>query len=186
VTAVKDAKSDSSFFSAPKPKPRLPSFKKAPIAPPASTVKKEVDPKVAQPSSIDPFQEVLKSLGKAVRKESPATSTPPPIPVANSVPQAATGLTKSGKKKKTVSWAPEGQLEMIKYIEKAVYDDDGIHVSSFRPLFEVLQFLSTWSIQGPHLLHSLRDLDRGEGAALHAHLFEEAIDWYEPIRKRNS
>lgn len=32
--------------------------------------------------------------------------------------------------------------------------------------------------------HSLRDLDRGEGAALHAHLFEETVDWSEPIRKQ--
>lgn len=32
--------------------------------------------------------------------------------------------------------------------------------------------------------HSLRDLDRGEGAALHApHLFEETIDWSEPLRE---
>jgi len=26
-------------------------------------------------------------------------------------------------------------------------------------------------------------LDRGEGAALHAHLFEETIDWSEPSRE---
>ncbi|KZP21743.1 hypothetical protein FIBSPDRAFT_714347, partial [Athelia psychrophila] len=26
----------------------------------------------------------------------------------------------------------------------------------------------------------IQDLERGEGAALHAHLFEEAIDWTEP------
>jgi protein phosphatase 1 regulatory subunit 10 len=31
--------------------------------------------------------------------------------------------------------------------------------------------------------HSIQELDRGEGAALHAHLFEEAIDWSEPLRK---
>ena len=33
------------------------------------------------------------------------------------------------------------------------------------------------------MAHSLRDLDRGEGAALHAHLFEETIDWSEPSRE---
>jgi hypothetical protein len=38
--------------------------------------------------------------------------------------------------------------------------------------------------QGVHTTHSLRDLDRGEGAALHAHLFEEVIDWSEPIREQ--
>lgn len=37
--------------------------------------------------------------------------------------------------------------------------------------------------QGTHVSHSLRDLDRGEGAALHAHLFEETIDWAEPLRE---
>ncbi|KIL67411.1 hypothetical protein M378DRAFT_159842 [Amanita muscaria Koide BX008] len=156
--AVKDAKLDTSFFSAPKPKPKLPSFKKAPPAP--MPVKKEPDPNVAQPSSIDPFQEALKFMAKS-RKEPPAVSTPPP----NSVPSASNtpppGITKNGKKKKTVTWAPEGKLESVRLIEKAVYDDD--------------------PVDGIHTAHSLRDLDRGEGAALHAHLFEEALDWSEPL-----
>lgn len=30
-------------------------------------------------------------------------------------------------------------------------------------------------------MHSFRDLDREEGAALHARLFEEALDWYDPF-----
>ncbi|KAG2028538.1 hypothetical protein BDR03DRAFT_1019667 [Suillus americanus] len=54
IIAVKDARSDSSFFSAPKPKAKLPSFKKAP-----APVKREPDLNIAQPSSIDPFQEAL-------------------------------------------------------------------------------------------------------------------------------
>jgi len=123
VTSVKDAKSDSSFFSAPKPKPKLPTFKKAP--PPA--VKKESAANIAQPSSIDPFQEALKSMAKA-RRESPAQSTPPPIATSKS-PPSTSGYTRSGKKKKTVSWAPEDQLESIRFIEKAVYDDDPAEVS---------------------------------------------------------
>lgn len=32
----------------------------------------------------------------------------------------------------------------------------------------------------------MRDLDRGEGAALHAHLFEEAIDWTDPISEQSN
>ena len=40
------------------------------------------------------------------------------------------------------------------------------------------------SFQGVHVSHSLRDLDRGEGAALHAHLFEETVDWMELISKQ--
>lgn len=116
---VKDSRSDSSFFSAPKPKPKLPSFKKAP-----ATVKKEPDTNVAQPSSIDPFQEALKSMGKG-RKVSPAVSTPPPVPAASTPPASYIGKTK----RKSVSWAPEGQLESIRLIERAVYDDDPVDVS---------------------------------------------------------
>ncbi|KAL0949070.1 hypothetical protein HGRIS_009166 [Hohenbuehelia grisea] len=152
VTAVKDAKSDSSFFSAPKPKPKLPSFKKAP---PAPVVKKEPGLNVAQPSSIDPFQEALKFMAKS-RKDSPAVATPPP---ASETPPQASGPNKAIKKRKSVTWAPDSQLESVLLIEKAVYDDD--------------------PVDGSHGLHTLRELDRGEGAALHAHLFEEAIDWYE-------
>ncbi|KAG6329863.1 hypothetical protein ID866_9227 [Astraeus odoratus] len=175
--AVKDSRSDSSFFSAPKPKPKLPSFKKAPVA-----VKKEPDPNVAQPSSIDPFQEALKSMGKA-RKESPAAPTPPPQQVVGSTGLAAVNIT--GKlKRKTVTWAPDGQLESIRLIERAIYDDDPVDVSillfhSRVHYVDVTCFVPV--CQGVHTGHSLRDLDRGEGAALHAHLFEELIDWTDPI-----
>ena len=178
---VKDSKSDSSFFSAPKPKPRLPSFKKSPAPP----LKKEPDPNVAQPSAVDPFQEALKDMAKG-RKPSPAAvsfaanhST-----ATGSSTQTPTGLTKSGKKKKVVKWAPEGQLELVKLIEKAIYDDDPVDVSfiHLRSIFG-LCINYVWfrvGTQGVHSLHNVRDLDRDEGAALHAHLFEELIDWSEP------
>ena len=119
VPTVKDAKADSSFFSAPKPKAKLPSFKKAPA--PAQVKKEDVN--VAQPSAIDPFQDILKSMTK--RKESPAVSTPPGS--AGTPPQ--TGVTKNGKKRKSVTWAPDSQLESIRLIEKAIYDDDPVDVS---------------------------------------------------------
>jgi protein phosphatase 1 regulatory subunit 10 len=176
LTAVKDAKSDSSFFSAPKPKAKLPSFKKAPVS--ASIIKKEQpDPSVAQPSSIDPFQEVLKSM--KARKDSPVVSTPPPTSTA----PAPVNTTKPGKKRKSVTWAPDNQLESIKLIDRAVYDDDPMEVSSSLTCSAVRTSDSRFTWQGTHSIHSLRDLDRGEGAALHAHLFEEAIDWAEPIGK---
>lgn len=159
---VAPAKSDSSFFSAPKPKPKLPSFKKAQVAP----VKREAE--IAQPSSIDPFQEALKSMRP--KRESPMVSTPPPNSAAGS-----TNGTKTGKKRKSVTWPPEGQLEMVKYIDKAIYDDDPEDVS----LLIVMSCLVLIRLQGTQH-HSLQELDRGEGAALHAHLFEEAIDWFEP------
>ena len=179
---VKDSKSDSSFFSAPKPKPRLPSFKKSPAPPP---LKKEPDPNVAQPSAVDPFQEALKDMAKG-RKPSPAavSSVANHSTVTGSSTQTPTGLTKLGKKKKVVKWAPEGQLELVKLIEKAIYDDDPVDVSfiHLRSIFG-LRINYVWfrvGTQGVHSLHNVRDLDRDEGAALHAHLFEELIDWSEP------
>ncbi|KAG0695779.1 hypothetical protein DFH29DRAFT_984864 [Suillus ampliporus] len=118
--AVKDARSDSSFFSAPKPKAKLPSFKKAAGA-----------------------------------------STPTPPPASMSITPPLMSMTSGRTKRKSVTWAPDGQLESIRLIERAVYDDD--------------------PVDGVHTAHSLRDLDRGEGAALHAPLFEEVIDWTDPI-----
>ena len=143
TTTVKDAKSDSSFFSAPKPKPKLPSFKKAPPVSSSTTtgstmVKREPDGNVAQPSSIDPFQEVLKSMTKG-RMGSPATSAPTAAansamdtsasntPVADSI--SATDGPR--KKRKTVTWAANGQLEQVRLIERAIYDDDPVDVGGF-------------------------------------------------------
>ena len=184
--AVKDAKSDSSFFSTPKPKPKLPSFKKAPVP-----VKKEPETNVAQPSSLDPFQEALKSMAKG-RKESPSVTPAPTLPTP---PPPVTIVTvsagKAGKKKKSVSWAPDGRLEQIKIIERAVYDDDPVDVS----IFLSASSLDSWCELSVYLLgafvvlqgttvHNIRDLDRDEGAAMHAHLFEELIDWAEPQGER--
>ncbi|KAH9483014.1 hypothetical protein JR316_0005114 [Psilocybe cubensis] len=166
------AKADSSFFSAPKQKAKLPSFKKAP------PVKKEDSGmgvmgqstvSATASSSYDAFQEALKSMNR--RKDSPAVSTPPSATGSGSGtgPNAGEGgsgggqpgLGKNGKRKKTVTWANDDQLESIKLIERAVYDDD--------------------PVDGTHFAHSLRDLDRGEGAALHSRLFEETGDWAEPM-----
>ncbi|KAJ6543943.1 hypothetical protein B0H19DRAFT_1169070 [Mycena capillaripes] len=167
---VKDAKSDSSFFSAPKPKPKLPSFKKAP---PPPAVKKEDGTNVAQPSAIDPFQEVLKSM--KTRKGSPlagvSTGSPHGSASGSAGPEAgpssassAPGYTRLGKRKKTVTWAPEGKLESIRLIERAIYGDENNPDGG-------VSYMST----------SVRDLDRSEGAALHMHLFEETVDWSEPL-----
>ena len=188
--AVKDAKSDSSFFSTPKPKPKLPSFKKAPVP-----VKKDPEMNIAQPSSLDPFQEALKSMAKG-RKESPSVTPTPPqptLPTPVTMVTVSTGLTKTGKKKKSVSWAPDGHLEQIKLIERAVYDDDPVDVS----IFLFASSLDSWCELSVYLLgdfvalqgttvHNIRDLDRDEGAAMHAQLFEELIDWTEPQGERTS
>ncbi|TFK88370.1 hypothetical protein K466DRAFT_585597 [Polyporus arcularius HHB13444] len=167
---VKDAKSDSSFFSKPKPtKKEMPSFKKNPPAPAPPVKKEAADPGIAQPSSFNPFEELLKSYGPSATA---STSTPPPGPPlpgpstgpstsnASLSTSGATGLNKMGKPKKSVMWAPDGKLEQVKWIERAVYDDD--------------------PATGSHPAHNIRDLDRDEGAALHAHLFDEQIEWAEP------
>ncbi len=139
---VKDAKSDSSFFSKPKPtKKEMPSFKKNPPAPAPPVKKEAADPGIAQPSSFNPFEELLKSYGPSATA---STSTPPPGPpppgpsTAPSTSNASlstsgsTGLNKMGKPKKSVMWAPDGKLEQVKWIERAVYDDDPATVSLSR------------------------------------------------------
>ncbi|KAL7281990.1 hypothetical protein ACG7TL_003457 [Trametes sanguinea] len=167
---VKDAKSDSSFFSKPKTtKTQMPSFKKNTSTPSASMStapsKKEPDANTAQPSHHNHFQDLLKDL-QGPSAAGPSNSTPPPGPSAGpstgpgTDAQPPPGQPGLGKRKKSVTWAPDGQLEQIKLIERAVYDDDGT--------------------TGSHPTHSLRDLDRGEGAALHNHLFEEQLGWDEP------
>ena len=52
-------------------------------------------------------------------------------------------------------------------------------VVSFRVCELETEFLFFF-LKGTHGAHSIRDLERAEGAAMHIHLFEEAIDWYEP------
>ncbi|KDQ12714.1 hypothetical protein BOTBODRAFT_34170 [Botryobasidium botryosum FD-172 SS1] len=188
---TKDAKSDSSFFSAPKPKPKLPTFKKV--------VKKEplagADVGVSQPSNIDPFQEALKSMsrprggqgvgvgagvgaGDGASSSSGAVSTPP-FGAGASGSAASPAVSGSGvgpgvgagagdsvagqkRKRKSVTFAPDDKLEQIKYIEKAIYDDD--------------------LGEGTHHHQDLRELDRSEGQFMHQRPgFEEGMDWVEPI-----
>lgn len=154
ATTVRDSKSDSSFFSAPKPKPRLPNFKKAP-----PTVKKEgADSNVAQPSSVDPFKDALAAMTRARNSPTPsaavaaanaayaaqmqgsqggaagATTTTAVensdamvITTEGSATAGATSMiTATGKKVKKVSFKAEKDLVQIKYIEPAIYDDGGM------------------------------------------------------------
>ena len=137
---MKDAKSDSSFFSKPKPtKKEMPSFKKNP-PPSAPLVKKEPEISVAQPSSFNPFEDILKSYGSNASAGS-SVSTPPPVS-ASVTPSTSgatvagsatpTGFTKKGRPKQSVKWAADDKLEQVKLIERAVYDDDLASVSTFR------------------------------------------------------
>lgn len=134
MSVVKESKSDSSFFSQSKPKAKLPSFKKAPAAPisAGSSGKRENEDgalaaNIAQPSAIDPFQEALKSMQKN-RKGSPMQTNYEPPPTSTTTVKSE--FAKSGKKRKSVTWAPDSKLEQVKLIEKAIYDDDPMDVSS--------------------------------------------------------
>ena len=135
---VKDAKADSSFFSAPKAKAKLPTFKKAAAV---NLIKKEdttanLANNISQPSNFDPFQEALKFM-KVTKRDSPAVSTPPPS--ADGADTQHTSMTL--KKKKSVTWAPDGKLESIKLIERAVYDDDPTEVRNLSFLVGIVVLL---------------------------------------------
>lgn len=127
ATAPKVTKSDSSFFSAPKPKAKLPSFKKV-------AVKKEPDGSVAQPMNIDPFQQALQAMGRSNAK----STTPVPTNAAGDSAATATSsaagtpappTSTTSKKRKRVTFPPDSQLEAIRWIDKAIYDDDDHEVS---------------------------------------------------------
>lgn len=109
-----NAKSDSSFFST-KPKPKLPSFRKT-AAPPVKKEDGTPDPTVAQPSSFDPFQDALKALGKG-RGNGGASSGVDTL-------MATDEAKLRNKKKKSVRFAVGPELEKVRLIEKAIYDDD--------------------------------------------------------------
>ncbi|KAF9032645.1 hypothetical protein BDZ89DRAFT_1063259 [Hymenopellis radicata] len=135
---LKDAKSDSSFFSEKKVK-KLPKFTKAP--PPVSVKKEDT-----KHCSAEALQSMI------------PPQTPPPTSHSTSV---APESGRPSKKKKTVQWAADNELEAVRFIEKAVYDDD--------------------PVDGTHSAQSARNMEKGEGAALHRHIFEETVDWSEPI-----
>jgi protein phosphatase 1 regulatory subunit 10 len=107
---TKDAKADLSFFSAPKPKTKLPSFKKI------TAVKKEQDSSVAQPSNVDPFQQALQAMGKSVNpdpstsKNTPSTSFTAPTTLTAST----SNVVKPFKKKKSVTFPEDGSLVQIR------------------------------------------------------------------------
>jgi hypothetical protein len=76
-------------------------------------------------ANIDPFQEALKSM--KARKDSPALSMPSAAS-ASTPPQISLG--KNSKKKKCITWATDEQLVSIRLIERAIYNDDPVDVST--------------------------------------------------------
>jgi len=120
----------------------------------------------------DPFADALKSVRKGspnVKSQSqPSTnSMDVDLRVDGKEPSSSgsgpgTISAKTGKLKKIVRFASEGELEKVKWIERAVYEDDG-------------------SGSGPYGVHgrSLADLQREEGSLLR-HKMLEQVDWVTP------
>lgn len=124
------AKTDNSFFTQPKKK-ALPSFKKVPLA------KREDAGAVSQPSSFDPFQEALNAMtkGSGVTASAAVTAanagmgaSTPPSAISESMDMVVDGPTRPPvdplKRKKSVSFRPNEELEAIRWISKADYGDD--------------------------------------------------------------
>ncbi|GAA6008852.1 hypothetical protein JCM11491_003807 [Sporobolomyces phaffii] len=79
------------------------------------------------------------------------------------------------KKKKSVRWKPDEHLEAIKWIEKAIYDDDEAQGKTGLGFGE-----------GEEAEENFREMEQQEGMSLSMHLdededMEEEIDWYEPV-----
>ena len=173
ASVVKDVKADASFFSA-KPKQKLPSFRRIPkpVEPAPTQVNTAPVSDVAQPMDWDPFADALKSVRKGspnVKSQSqPSTNSMEVDPRVDGKEPSTSGSgpvavsAKTGKPKKIVRFAGEGELEKVKWIERAVYEDDG-------------------SGSGPYGVHgrSLADLQREEGSLLR-HKMLEQVDWVTP------
>ena len=126
AAVINAAKSDSSFFSAPKAKPKLPSFKKAMTAPTANAAALSKQNDVAQPMSLNPFADALKSLDKS-RLGTPPLASGAQVasaPANHTIASASEPSVSSSNKKKRVSFAPDNQLVSVRWIERAVYDQD--------------------------------------------------------------
>lgn len=122
TSTVKTTKSDSSFFSAPKKK-SLPNFTKK--------IPAKKDDKVAQPSNIDPFQEAYNAMtgGSVNPTTTSSTSVTSAVVAADTstdgmIIDAPKKLTDPLKRKKSVSFAPDAELEAIRWITRAEYPED--------------------------------------------------------------
>lgn len=118
AAASKTAKSDSSFFTQPKKKV-LPSFKKVPPA-------KRDDGAVSQPSNFDPFQEALNAMtgGSVMNATAASTNTPPAAEFVDMVIDGPKKPIDPLKRKKSVSFRPDEELEAIRWITRADYGED--------------------------------------------------------------
>ncbi|BGP46984.1 hypothetical protein JCM10450v2_002836 [Rhodotorula kratochvilovae] len=153
----------------------LPSFKKAPAAAPPPAGRSALAAALEQLNARKAAPPAPPAPAPAAAQ--PAASTAGAAPAA--APRKGTG--KPGgtagnvgeRVRKSVRWAPEGELEKIKLIEKAIYaDEDGAEGA-------------TVTAEGESLDESLHLMQEQEGLSLAMHFEEEElieeIDWYEPV-----
>lgn len=125
-TVTKETKSDSSFFTDTKPKAApvkrvLPSFTKKPTASTAAA-------DVAQPSNRNTFEEALAHMGVKPKASTPSV----PEPMEGVVSTSARGTpVDPNKPRRKVRFKPEEHLVEVRWIEKAIYDDDEDAVGPF-------------------------------------------------------
>jgi protein phosphatase 1 regulatory subunit 10 len=121
--------------------------------------------------AIDPFSEAMKHLGKA--------KTPPVVASGTVAAATTSSVPNQFKKRKRVSWAPDGELEKIKVVERISYGDEDTEVAKLHLVLWIKMSELTVKFQGGH---TLREMEMGEGAALHLHAVDlsEEIEWYTP------
>ncbi|GAA5839546.1 hypothetical protein JCM3766R1_003575 [Sporobolomyces carnicolor] len=173
--------------------------KKAPTTfPPVSTnkvtanlsFKKKADP-VTPPTTMNAMRAALAKVKKTDGSSAASSGASKPTTGGTDVTPTATStattgastathggtelLGKNGKPKKSVRWKPDEELEAIKYIKKAIYDDDETGGDFGLRLGE-----------GEEAEENFREMEQQEGLSLTLHLeedeeMEEEIDWYEPF-----
>jgi protein phosphatase 1 regulatory subunit 10 len=138
-SAVGVVKTDNSFFSVPKKK-ALPSFTKKPA--PGPNGKKE---DISQPSNFDPFQEAMDAMMKSGTVTSAGPAPAPASAKGKSVdfndatsssdaamlidrPSSSAPVSSKPsdllKRSKSVTFAPDHELEQVRWIDKADYGDN--------------------------------------------------------------
>ncbi|KAI0047045.1 hypothetical protein FA95DRAFT_1679349 [Auriscalpium vulgare] len=90
---------------------------------------------IVQPSAVD---QAFTDMAQAWQS-SPAAA--PTLPTASRCAPGAVGLLKLGKKKKSVTWPADSDLEQVKLIDKAIYVDDPIDVTIVHRIRQILSFL---------------------------------------------
>ncbi|GAA5888332.1 hypothetical protein JCM5296_003290 [Sporobolomyces johnsonii] len=140
-------------------KAALPSFKKAKGAAPAPA-----------PAHTSALRAALAGLGK---KDVGGATIPGGLTNKSTKINASAPGAKGRKEKKSVRWREDDELVQIKYIERAVYEDEQNGAAASARIGE-----------GEDAMENFRYMEQQEGMSHTMHLedeMEEEIDWYEPV-----